>query len=70
MRRNRKQADLFPGAAIGQRRYVTPEPADLYRAIVRLREAGAEVYRAGKLHKVNGCLRTDYELKRLAGACR
>jgi len=70
MRRNARQVDLFPGAAIGQRRYVSPEPAALYGAVVKLRKRGATVYRAGKLHKVDGKLRTDLELKRLAALCR
>lgn len=69
MKKNRaKQPELFEAGP--QRRFVSAEARDLYAAVVKLRTFGARVWRAGKLHKVNGSLLSDQELKARAAALR
>lgn len=53
-----------------QPRYVKPEPAALYQAVLTLRKKGHKVYRSGRrAHTVDGCyVPTDWllELARVA----
>lgn len=44
------------------------ERPELYEAVRRLRRVGMQVFRSGRLHKVNGRLLTSRDLQRLAAA--